>query len=93
MTYSKRYVYYIPMYNSGLITKNIITTNGGVIIMSNITTKELSALEDHLNSEKLMIKKYQSMAQLTSDPQIRTKCEQIAARHNEHYTRLMAHLG
>ena len=41
--------------------------------MPNLTSKELSAIEDQLNMEQLLIKKFQTVAQLTSDPLIRTK--------------------
>ncbi len=61
--------------------------------MPNLTSKELSALEDQLKAEQLLVKKYQTVAQLTSDPQIRTKCDQIAQKHQEHFNRLMTHLN
>ena len=51
--------------------------------MANLTSKELSAIEDQLNAEQCLIKKYKLYAQNASDPQIKTKCEQIAAKHQE----------
>ena len=54
--------------------------------MPNLTAKELGALEDQLSAGKLMIKKY-------TDPQIKTQCEQIAGRHQNHFDRLMGYLG
>lgn len=65
----------------------------GVDFMPNLTSKELSALEDQLGAEQLLVKKYQLVSQMTSDPQIRTKCDQIAQKHQEHFNRLMTHLN
>ncbi|HIY09002.1 MAG TPA: ferritin-like domain-containing protein [Firmicutes bacterium] len=61
--------------------------------MPDLTSKELTALEDQLTMEQALIKKYKLYAQQCSDPQIRTKCEQIAAKHQNHYTRLLGQLN
>lgn len=60
--------------------------------MANLTAKELSALEDQLNIEQMLIKKYRAYATMTQDSQIRTACEQIASQHKQHYDTLMGHL-
>ena len=60
--------------------------------MANLTSKELSAIEDQLNCEQMLIKKYKAYAQAATDPQIKTTCEQIAAQHKQHYDTLMGHL-
>ena len=56
--------------------------------MANLTSKELSAIEDQLSAEQCLIKKYKLYAQNASDPQIKTKCEQIAAKHQDTKTEL-----
>ena len=61
--------------------------------MSTITTKELTAIEDQLGMEENMVKKFKMYAQTCTDPQLKTKCEQIAAKHQSHYTRLLNQLG
>lgn len=61
--------------------------------MSNITSKELSALEDQLNYEQVLVKKYKTYSSQCTDPQLKTKCEQVASRHQEHFNRLMTHLN
>ena len=61
--------------------------------MADLTSKELTALEDQLNAEQNMIKKYKLYDGSTNDPQIKTRCEQIAAKHQNHFTRLMNQLG
>lgn len=61
--------------------------------MANITSKELSGIEDQLSMEQSLVKKYQYYAQTVTDPQLRNKCEQIAAKHQEHFNKLMSHLN
>ena len=61
--------------------------------MANLSAKELSAIEDLLTAEQCLVKKYKMYADQCTDPQIRTKCEQIAAKHQNHFTRLMSQLG
>ncbi len=61
--------------------------------MANLSEKELSALEDGLDREQLLIKKFKTYAALAADPQIKTQCEQIAGRHQDHFNRLTGFLG
>ena len=61
--------------------------------MANLTSKELSSLEDQLGAELLLVKKYKSYASLTSDPQIKTQYEQIAGKQQNHFDRLMGFLN
>jgi hypothetical protein len=61
--------------------------------LANLTTKELSAIEDQLAVEQTLIKKYQLYSQSSTDPQIKSKCEQIAAKHQNHFDRLMNQLN
>lgn len=60
--------------------------------MANLTEKELSAIEDQLNCEQMLIKKYKGFAGIAQDPQIRDVCTQLAARHKQHFDTLMGHL-
>ena len=61
--------------------------------MANLTSKELSALEDQLSVEQNLVKKYKLYSQQCTDPQIRTKCEEIASKHQSHFSRLLSHLN
>ena len=61
--------------------------------MANLTTEELKAIEDQLSAEQLLVKKYKSYAVLSTDPQIKTQCEQIAGRHQSHFDRLLTYLN
>jgi rubrerythrin len=60
--------------------------------MATLSAKELSGLDDELNGEQLMIKKYKAYAAQAKDQQIKTVCEQIAARHKQHFDTLMGFL-
>lgn len=61
--------------------------------MAQLSTKELSAIEDQLSAEKLLIAKYKVYARMCEEPQIRAKCEQLAGKHQNHYDRLLACLN
>ena len=61
--------------------------------MPNLTSKELTAIEDQLGMEQLLVKKFNSVASTTGDSELRTKCEKIAKKHEEHYNTLLSHLN
>jgi rubrerythrin len=61
--------------------------------MANLTSKELTAIEDTLGVEENLIKKYRMYAQNCQDPAIRQKCEEIAGKHQNHFNTLMGHLS
>ena len=60
--------------------------------MANITTKELSALEDQIGFEQTLVKKYQAMAALCNDMKIQQDLEAIASKHQQHYNTLITFL-
>lgn len=60
--------------------------------MANLTSKELSAIEDQLNCEQMLIKKFKAYAQMATDPHVKTTCDQIANQHKQHFDTLMGHL-
>ena len=49
-----------------------------------LTEKELSAIEDQLSSEKLLIAKCKEYAQQCTDPELKQKCNAIAGKHQTH---------
>ncbi|MCL2034894.1 MAG: spore coat protein [Oscillospiraceae bacterium] len=61
--------------------------------MANLSAKELSAIQDHLGVEQNLIKKYNMFAGSSKDQCIKTKFEQIASRHQQHYDTLLSHLN
>ena len=61
--------------------------------MAELTIRELDSLKDQLAREQALVKKYRMYGAQCCDPQLRTKCEQTAARHQNHYNTLLKHLS
>lgn len=60
--------------------------------MSQLTSKELSAIEDQLSVEQNLVAKFKTYASQVTDPQLKSQCEQVAAKHQAHFDRLYSHL-
>ena len=60
--------------------------------MAGLTSRELAVLQNRLDMEKLLIQKYKLYSRQVQDPQIKNKCEQIAAKHQTHYDKLLQQL-
>lgn len=60
--------------------------------MANLTEKELTAIDEQLAQEQLLIKKFKSYSTQATDPALKTKCDQIANQHQCHYNTLMNNL-
>lgn len=58
-----------------------------------LTTKELMALTDQLDFEKVLCCKYQSAAQQTTDQQLKTCFTQLAGQHKQNYATLLGYLN
>lgn len=54
-----------------------------------LTEKELSAIEDLMNGEQLMVLKCRAYAQMCEDQELKQKCEVIANKHQTHYDKLL----
>lgn len=61
--------------------------------MANLTTKELSLIEDNLRQEQLMVQKFNMYASQASDPEIRNLCQQLCNLHQSHIDILIKHLN
>ena len=61
--------------------------------MKQLTTKELSSLEEQLGLEQNLVLKYNAMAEQCEDTQIRAKWQQIARKHQKHFDKLARYLG
>lgn len=61
--------------------------------MANLTAQELHALEDELNCEQLLIKKFHSYAAVAQDQAVKDTCTQIANQHRKHFDALMTYLN
>ena len=60
--------------------------------MANLTSKELSALEDQIAHEETLVKKYEAMACLCNDARIQTDLNNYANKHRAHYNTLVGFL-
>ena len=60
--------------------------------MPQITCKELSSLSDLLGAEQLVINKYHTYAGWTNDTALKSKYEQMAQKHQQHFETLYAQL-
>ena len=61
--------------------------------MSNISEKELSALNDLLSEEELLVKKFKMLAEHTDDKEIKGKFEEISDKHQGHFNMLYSKLS
>ena len=60
--------------------------------MPNLTTKELSALEDQLDFEGMLCCKYQDAAKNTQETELKNTYGQYAAQHKQNYDTLLGFL-
>ena len=60
--------------------------------MNTLSTKELEGIGEQLYLEELLIKKFKSMADMTSDAVIKDKCYNIANVHKGHFDKLLSYL-
>lgn len=60
--------------------------------MSQLSEKELSALNDLLVDEELLTKKFSMLAAQTEDTEIKQKYEQISQKHQTHFNALYEYL-
>lgn len=62
-------------------------------MMSQLSEKELSAINELLHGEELLVKKFQMLAQHSDDQEIKSKFENIANEHQSHFNMLYRELG
>lgn len=60
--------------------------------MANLTAKELSALNDQLNYEQVLVKKYRYMSQQATETDLKTRFSSIADKHQQHFSTLLSFL-
>lgn len=60
--------------------------------MSVLTTKELQALSDQLDFEKVLHCKYLSAVQECQDQKLKSQFQSCADQHRKNYTTLLNHL-
>ncbi|MBQ1192925.1 MAG: hypothetical protein IIX45_02260 [Lachnospiraceae bacterium] len=60
--------------------------------MEQLSEKELSAIQDLLSDEEVLVKKFKMLASQSQDEEIKQKYERISAQHQGHFNALYAHL-
>jgi len=60
--------------------------------MPQLTSKELTALEDQLTMEQNVISKFRMYAQTSTETEMKSKWECLASKHQNHYDTLVTHL-
>lgn len=58
----------------------------------NLTSRELSALQEHLQHEKLLIKKYRLYALQSQEGILKRKYNVMADKHQQHFNMLIGYL-
>lgn len=61
--------------------------------MPNLTQKELTAIQDQLQAEKILIDKLRAYSELSQDQTIKNTCAGWADKHQQHYDKLIKLLG
>ena len=57
-----------------------------------LTSKELEAIENQLNYEQVLVKKFRTFSGLCSDSELKKKLGEVADRHEQHFNMLMGFL-
>ena len=61
--------------------------------MANLSSKEITALEEQLSAERMLVAKYRGMASQCSDAVIKNKLDTITSRHQQHFDRILPFLN
>lgn len=61
--------------------------------MSQLSEKELMALNDLLASEELLVKKFQMLSSQSQDPEVQSKFTEISNKHQGHFNALYSRLN
>ncbi len=54
-----------------------------------LTTQELSAIQEQLKAEQILVEQNKEYAKQCNDPEIKKQCEQMAGKHREHFQALL----
>lgn len=60
--------------------------------MSNLTAKELSSMNDLLDGEEHLVKKFKMLADSTNDPELKQTFSSISQKHQNHFNAIYAKL-
>lgn len=60
--------------------------------MTDLSEKELSAVQDILSEEELLVKKFKNLSEQCKDTQIKDKLMGISDRHQKHFNAIYSQL-
>ncbi len=60
--------------------------------MDQLSEKELMALNELLNEEELLVKKFKMLSEHSQDTEVKAKFTEIANKHQEHFKSLYTQL-
>ena len=60
--------------------------------MNQLSEKELSAINELLSEEELLVKKFQMLASQTNDEKIKSEFQKISNQHQGHFNTLYSQL-
>lgn len=60
--------------------------------MNQLSEKELSALNELLSEEELLVKKFKMLSEHSQDQEVKSKLEEISNKHQEHFQSLYSQL-
>lgn len=60
--------------------------------MANLTAKELSSMNDLLDGEEQLVKKFQMLANSTNDQELKQIFSSISQKHQQHFDAIYAKL-
>ena len=58
-----------------------------------LNAKELTAIEDQLNCEKILVEKCKAYGEQCDDPELKKHCQTMAGKHQKHYETLLQFLN
>ncbi len=60
--------------------------------MAQLTAKELSAINELLTGEAHLVKKFQLLADSTTNPELKSKFSDISNKHQQHFNSIYEYL-
>ena len=60
--------------------------------MNQLSEKELSAINDMLSGEELLVKKFQMLSEHSQDREVKSKFMEISNKHQEHFNSMYEQL-
>lgn len=79
------------MFNSNMNNNQTMQNNGSG--QNKLESNNLKVLEDQLNYECLMNKKFSNYAEYCTDTELKNLCQQASTKHKQHYDNLLNYLN